>query len=140
MTRILLIPTANAFLFYESPLQPEELEQLVSSGGWIPPSPYGHLAGKLQVSRQEDLVLAAAFSLQPSSSPARLLPRRELQVLQCLRDGLTTRQIARRLNLAPRTVHLHVSRLKIRFQAATRAELVDRAISSAGFPQAKVDR
>lgn len=128
MTRILFLPDPQTIIITESPVPPQELLSSVRDGRWRPPAPYEHLCGTLQVTLQNDLLIAAAFPLPQPESPPRSLPRRELQVLHALQDGLTTRQIALRLQLSPRTVSAYVARLKERFQADTRAELVGRAI------------
>ena len=52
------------------------------------------------------------------------LPVRQCQVLNLLSQGLTTKQIAARLGLHPRTVGLHILWLKERFQAENIAHLI----------------
>ncbi len=54
------------------------------------------------------------------------LSPRQQQVLRGLLQGLTTRQIASRLGLRPRTVLMHVAAIKARLQASTRAQLAGR--------------
>ena len=39
-------------------------------------------------------------------------------------EGLTAKEIARRLNISPRTVHVHKSRLMARFGSRNSLELV----------------
>ena len=63
----------------------------------------------------------------PDKKPEIQLSRRQHQVLQGLAEGLTTKQIALRLGLRPRTVAMHVASLKKRLGATTRAQSVGRA-------------
>jgi DNA-binding NarL/FixJ family response regulator len=50
-----------------------------------------------------------------------------LEVLHGLAEGLTTRQIAVRLGVTPRMVQYHVSEIKRRLGARSRAQSVSRA-------------
>ena len=52
------------------------------------------------------------------------LPIRQRQVLSLLAEGLTTKQVAARLGLHPRTVGLHIRRLKERFGAENIPHLI----------------
>jgi DNA-binding NarL/FixJ family response regulator len=52
------------------------------------------------------------------------LPRRQCQVLSLLSQGFTTKQIAGRLGLHPRTVGLHIRHLKERFHAENIPHLI----------------
>jgi DNA-binding CsgD family transcriptional regulator len=53
-----------------------------------------------------------------------VLPKRECQVLSLLCQGLTIRQVAARLGLHPRTVGVHIRRLKERFGAENIPHLI----------------
>ena len=66
--------------------------------------------------------------LQEESWPLiGLLTRRQLDVLYCLSQGLTGKQIANRLNIHPRSVSLHTAALKRSLNANTAAECVQKA-------------
>ena len=52
---------------------------------------------------------------------------RELEILALLADGLTTRQIARRLEISPRTVENHVAKLYRKLEVGSRLQAVARA-------------
>lgn len=56
--------------------------------------------------------------------PLPVLPRRLSQVLQLLLQGLSEKQIARRLGLSPHTVHSYCKSLHKVFGAASRGELL----------------
>ncbi len=62
------------------------------------------------------------------------LPRRQHQVLALIAAGCTAAQIARRLAIAPRTVHFHLSALRRRLGAASLAELTARAAALGLLP------
>ena len=145
MTRLLFLPNDQTFILLESPLPAEEVVESVYREEWLPPEPYGSSlmqlpeAGPLHAFRQGSLVVitterplnlqrrAVATLSIPEKEPDVQLSRRQHQVLQGLTEGLTTKQIALRLGLRPRTVAMHIASLKKRLGAATRAQSVGRA-------------
>jgi DNA-binding NarL/FixJ family response regulator len=64
----------------------------------------------------------ASDAAQPESRPA--LTARELDVLQGLRDGLTSRMLAARLGVAEKTIETHKSRLYTKLGARNQAHAV----------------
>jgi DNA-binding NarL/FixJ family response regulator len=90
---------------------------------WIPPDILGH------VLRQ----LAPAVSA-PCHDPLGLLTSRERDVLQCAVDGLSNRQIARRLYLSPHTVRTHTRNMLNKLDAHSMAEMVTLARRSGMRP------
>lgn len=58
---------------------------------------------------------------------ARRLPPRQAQVLELLAEGLTNKEIARRLGISPATVKIHVARLSAWLGAINRTDAVVRA-------------
>lgn len=62
-----------------------------------------------------------------ASRIAEALSEREADVLVLLGDGLTTRQIATRLGLSPRTVDSHLTKLYRKLGVGTRMQAVSRA-------------
>ncbi|HXY36249.1 MAG TPA: LuxR C-terminal-related transcriptional regulator [Planctomycetaceae bacterium] len=63
-----------------------------------------------------------------ASSPVEDLSDRELEVFELIGRGLTTRAIASRLHLSPRTVDTYRERLKIKLSIGDAAELRYRAV------------
>lgn len=137
MTRILFLPDDQTMLWLESTLPAEELAASIDGGRWRLPEPYS-LRPALEKSGLRAIRLGRLVVVMPAALPSggekkseisgeRKLSLRQRQVLQGLAEGLTTRQIAARLRLRPRTVIMHVAALKARFGAATRAESVGRA-------------
>jgi DNA-binding NarL/FixJ family response regulator len=59
-----------------------------------------------------------------AAAPDRRLTSREWEILDLLRQGLTTAQIADRLVVSPVTVRTHVRSIVIKLRAKDRAELV----------------
>lgn len=135
MTRVLFLPNDQTICFCESPLTLEELLESVRGGFWRPPEPYQLPVGlPLNAFRLGGLIIlstAQSMDVEPAEEGAPIFDRqlspRQRQVLQALAEGLTTKQIALRLGLHPRTVALHVAALKARFGSHTRAQSVDRA-------------
>jgi DNA-binding CsgD family transcriptional regulator len=127
MTRLLFVPDLNVLLWLDLSTLPEDLVEAVRRGEWKPPAPYAHLAGKLSAYWQEGLVIVTALPLQDGTTPGRpRVNRRQREIMRMLREGLTTRQMAMRLKVHPRTVYAHIAALKRVFGAATRAELADK--------------
>jgi DNA-binding NarL/FixJ family response regulator len=84
-----------------------------------------HFSGELT---QRLLERAAASEPMTASSPVENLSDRELEVFEMIGRGLTTRSIAARLHLSPRTVDTYRERLKIKLALANSAELHFRAV------------
>jgi two-component system response regulator DevR len=72
------------------------------------------------------------FPYLPRPSPGSLiaLPAREHAILRELVTGASDKQIATRLDIACSTVRTHVARLRLKFTADTRSQLVARAIAA----------
>jgi DNA-binding NarL/FixJ family response regulator len=84
-----------------------------------------HFSGELT---QRLLERAAASEPMTAASPVENLSDRELEVFEMIGRGLTTRAIAARLHLSPRTVDTYRERLKIKLALADSAELHYRAM------------
>jgi two-component system, NarL family, nitrate/nitrite response regulator NarL len=69
-----------------------------------------------------------ALSRFPAGEPAHLLSDRELEVLECLVEGLTTQQIAARLFISDNTVKTHVRHIFEKLEVSNRAEAVGKAM------------
>ncbi len=65
------------------------------------------------------------------SVPSAPLTGREQKVLEGLMQGLTNREIARRLSISVRTVQIHVTNLRLKLDARSRTELVVRGLQLA---------
>jgi two-component system nitrate/nitrite response regulator NarL len=63
------------------------------------------------------------------SEVADTITPRERQILQLLAEGLTMRQVARRLGISPRTVETHVAKLYRKLDVRTRVQAIARAAS-----------
>jgi len=75
--------------------------------------------------------LPTVSSVRPRTSEpaamAGILTPRQLQILQAVARGQTAKQIARALDLSPRTVEMHVARVLATLQCSSRAEAVHKA-------------
>jgi len=71
----------------------------------------------------------AAVLVRQACGPARpALTPREQEVLRCVADGLSNKQVARRLGISERTVKFHVASILTRLGAETRAQAVKLAL------------
>jgi DNA-binding NarL/FixJ family response regulator len=69
------------------------------------------------------LLHRAAVGEPLDHAPAETLSNRELQVLGMIGHGMTTQQIARRLDVSPRTVETHRKNIKSKLNLANSAQL-----------------
>jgi DNA-binding NarL/FixJ family response regulator len=60
--------------------------------------------------------------------PIRSLSNRELEVFGLIGEGLTTKEIARKLGLSPKTIETHREKIKSKLNLANSSELARRAI------------
>jgi DNA-binding NarL/FixJ family response regulator len=80
----------------------------------------------LEASAVATLGRFAQRTREGSQMEATLSPR-ELEVLRLMGDGLTMRQIARRLEISPRTVETHATKLYRKLDVRTRVQAVSKA-------------
>jgi DNA-binding CsgD family transcriptional regulator len=129
MTHLLFWPDPHTLIWQDDPRPPEALLDQILAGGWQPPAPFPPLpTGAYLATRLGDTLVITLAAGGESRQRLRPLTRRQREVLHALADGATTRQMALRLHLSPRTVLYHVAELKRIFGAQTRAELI--ALSS----------
>ncbi len=57
------------------------------------------------------------------------LSEREREVMQCIARGLSSKQCAQELGIAPRTVERHVENLRNKLNARTKPHLVAKALA-----------
>jgi DNA-binding NarL/FixJ family response regulator len=65
---------------------------------------------------------------EPGTFPLETLSDRELEVFQLIGNGFTTREIAQRLNLSPKTIDSYREHLKLKLSLENGTELLRRAI------------
>lgn len=144
MTRILLIENEFTLHWFESPGSLLQVQNALNLGNFSATLCPTDLEIVMRVSKTTPvqmlqtgnlLVLIPTSSLnstnQSEQSPDKLcLTRRQTQVLQALINGLSTKQIARQLQLSERTVLLHMHALKERMGVLTREQIILKALSS----------
>ncbi len=110
--------TAGADGYLLKNAEPEELRKsiLLVHQGMSVLSPY--------VTRQ----VLQAVNLDQARPPDMGLSSREMEVLECLAQGMTTAQIAEELFISENTVKTHVRHILEKLEAANRAEAVSKAI------------
>jgi DNA-binding NarL/FixJ family response regulator len=88
------------------------------------------LAGDVYLSRQMANYVARRIGRNNplEQDPVERLSNRELEVFQMIGQGTTTRQIARRLSLSPKTIEAHRERIKAKLGLKNAAELSCRAV------------
>ena len=83
----------------------------------------------------ERILLNLADGTAPDS-PLSLLTDRELEVFQLLGAGLSSQEIAARLEICVKTVEVHRLNMKNKLGVRHSTELVKKAVESRGFPAA----
>jgi len=89
------------------------------------------LAGKLYLSpNMTELVVQRAFvsGVDVSRSPVERLTEREREVFELIGQGLSSRQIAVKLGVSPKTVETHREHIKEKLELTTGAELAKYAV------------
>jgi DNA-binding NarL/FixJ family response regulator len=109
----------HGYLLKDSPQETlvEALDQIVSGGVVLPP----RIASKVMRSY-------AAESAHDDPGRRWDLTLREIEVLECLHEGLRNADIASNLDISTRTVETHVSSIISKLGARTRTEAVRQAV------------
>jgi DNA-binding NarL/FixJ family response regulator len=136
MTRLILIQPDQTFAYQELTQPFEQVLWDMQVDGKLPDyikagSFARNAAVKYSAASWQDwlVLLPVELSAVPTVRPGNgsRLTRRQLDVLECLSQGLTGKQIAVRLNIHQRSVSLHISALKRNLNANTAAECVQKA-------------
>ena len=137
MTHLILLLNDQMLIVLEYAQPAVQLAAEINSGSWLAPAllrlprnPGQPLLravdkGGVVIARPLSALNGAADGLAASESLS--LSPRQRQVLLCLAEGLTNKQIALRLKLHPRTIALHIAAIKARIGANTRAQSVGKA-------------
>ena len=136
MTRILYLPSESAFYTLDSPLPPARLMMAVNSGKWLPPANIPHEERAIRTLRAVRLGRSTILiyrqldleQIQPVQTPVEPLGSRGMDVLQCVAEGMSTKQVAVRLGMSRRTVYMHLAAIRRSFSAISTAEAVRRAV------------
>ncbi len=142
MTRMIFFPGEGSCVVMDSPLTAKALARAVNNGEWTLPAPFGFLnpdpnggASFNAICRNEIVVVTLnqpvntlAADARQAGKPLRVSVRQH-QVLVALSEGLSTGQIALRLNISERTVQYHASKIRQTFGSLTTAQSVGRAAS-----------
>jgi pimeloyl-ACP methyl ester carboxylesterase len=107
--------------------QGRRLAGLIPGARFVPLECAGHHVLSTEPAAQVLLGEIHAFlGAEHASAAVRLTPR-QIEVLQAVAAGKTDKQIARELDLSPRTVEMHVAGAMKALDCTTRAEAVHRA-------------
>ena len=99
--------------------------------------------GQVWANSQELALAVEALASAPNvravnASGMSLLSKRELQVVRCLAEGMTNREIAERLKLSQHTVKNYLFRVFDKLGVSSRVELLFMTLSQAGSGQSSV--
>jgi DNA-binding NarL/FixJ family response regulator len=105
-----------------------------AAGYLLKDQPIGDLISGIRRARAGDTVVAPSLvprllaRITTSTAPTARLSRREIDVLQLLAEGLSTAELAARLNLSVNTVRNHVQSILTRLGAHSKLEAVSIAL------------
>src|SRR5512135_441342 len=105
MPRLLFVPNSHTLVWLDVARAADDVLDEIRRGKWLPPAPFENLAGSPFTAHLQDGIITVTVSSEPPDGPVGLSPRlsrRQKEVLRCVVDGLTTRQISFRLKLKPR--------------------------------------
>lgn len=137
MTLLLILMDHQTYLVHKSGLPAEQLATEIGDGDWSGADWPSQWLNELprQITALDGLVIVSV------SRPGQALPenvpvlpkidftRRQQQVLECLMEGLTTKEIAVRLKLSRRTVNHYLAQIRQKLEARTLAQTVGRAVA-----------
>jgi DNA-binding NarL/FixJ family response regulator len=136
MTLLLFVPNDDILIFSKSNMPGDELAAAIRRGEWQPPIPVNSsdlLSYQVSCQGRFVVVMPATPDLTGKTTHKRPLSSRQRQVLTCLAEGLTDKQIAARLGVNIRTIAHHVAQIKTRFGASTRAQTLHMAADQGFF-------
>lgn len=96
----------------------QAIRKVLDGGVYVSPRLAEHLAASFATARPRG----------SSLSPLEKLSDREFQVFELFGQGRTTKEIAARLNLSPKTVSVHRDHIKEKMDFATSAEMIRHAV------------
>ena len=107
---------AKGLLNYSEAAQqlPQAVKTVAEGGFWVE---------RQLLSRFMDSIVHTTRRRLAKAGPSRLSPR-EREVLGCLLENLSNKEIARKLNISERTAKFHVSNLLTKFDVRRRVDLV----------------
>jgi DNA-binding CsgD family transcriptional regulator len=126
MTRVLIFKEPHSFELRQVDAPAEQIVSAINRGQWE--QYLSGLEGPVFARQQGDVVIVTHSAPVPEEDLPRF-SRREHQVLVLLGEGLTTAQIALKLNLSPRTIRGYVGAMKARFGAQNIQQLIARAVA-----------
>jgi DNA-binding CsgD family transcriptional regulator len=126
MTRVLIFKEPHSFELRQVDAPAEQIVSAINRGQWE--QYLSALKSPVFARQQGDVVIVTHSAPIPEEDLPRL-SRREHQVLVLLGEGLTTAQIALKLNLSSRTIRGYVGAIKARFGAQNIQQLVARAVA-----------
>jgi two-component system nitrate/nitrite response regulator NarL len=92
-------------------------------------------ANSQQLSFAVEALAASPTVRAVDANGLNLLSKRELEVVRCLAEGLTNREIAERLGLSQHTIKNYLFRVFDKLGVSSRLELLFMTLSQAGTPQ-----
>ena len=102
-----------------------EILKYGASGFVSKSSPESTLLGALKLVLAGDIYVPPYLIQHLSTSKEYRLTRRQIQILECLTEGLSNKQISERFNLAAGTVKVHVAAVYQALRVKSRVEAVE---------------
>ena len=137
MTLLLILMDHQSYLVHKSELPAERLAAEIGVGNWSDASWQGQWITELprQVTALDGLVIVSvsrpgqALPEDESALPPVNFTQRQVEILDCLMEGLTPKEIGRQFNLSRRTLDEHLSSIKLKLEARTIPQTVGKAVA-----------
>ncbi len=137
MTLLLILIDQQTFLIHRSELEPEQITAKIQCGDWSFAC-WENLwdsQSPRQVATLDGMVIVRE-GLPDQPLTEMTLPRLEInftrrqrEILECLMEGLSSRQIAVRLNISKRTADQYLADIRKKLETRTNSQSLGRAVA-----------
>ena len=137
MTLLFILLDRQTCLIHKSELEAEQLTAKIQCGDWsfADWDDFRVSQKPSQVAAVDGLVIVAEslpVQPQPEIAVPRLeieFTRRQLDILECLMEGMTAKQISVRLKISKRTTDEHLAAIRQKLEAKTITQSLGRAVA-----------
>ncbi len=137
MTLLMVLLDRQTFLVHKSELEPEQLARKIQCGDWS----FADWEDIWISQRPRQAAAFAGLVIVAESLPVQPAPvttgpqmdvyfsRRQREILECLMQGMTARQIALRLKISKRTADQHLAAIRKKLETRTNSQSLGQAVA-----------
>lgn len=127
MTQIFLFQETGSFQVFDNAARAEEIVRKINSGDWQTYLGYQLARTNAWQALRVGIVVIVHPLVPEEDKPSIHLMPKDLQILQALSSGWNLTQAAYHLKVAPKTLQNRLNRIRMKFNAQTREELMAKA-------------